>query len=174
MKKSEALKLIKVIADTWPRDNFPAASQLIYATAIADLDFESTAAGVNDLMAERERLPSIAAIRKASRARSGAVDGVLWDSEWSRVLSAASSRGRDREPGWTDPRTRAAVRAIGWRELCLSHQNALPTIRAQFRDIWNGHAEKARTEASQARGALEGETVSSLVAGVAKKLRAPE
>lgn len=175
MKRSEAMKLIDALAGAFPMQKFPEESQEIFATAIADLDLEPTAGGIADLAATLEALPSIAAIRKASRARSGALGGDLWSDAWTEAINGARRSGRYRPiPEWSSPRLAATVKAIGWESLLNTPTTDHGTLRAQFRDIWRDKADAERVTAVTTRGELgsgEGEPIALVAWDLAEKLR---
>jgi hypothetical protein len=155
MRKSEALKLVKVLAAAFPGQAFPGDSQRLYAAAIMDLDLEDTASGISDLVATVERLPSVAALREASRARSGALPGVLWSDAWSEAITAARRSGRYRPiPEFSSARLAETVRAIGWDSFLNTPTKDHGTLRAQFRDIWRDKADAERVHAVTTRGEI--------------------
>lgn len=154
MTESEAIELIADLAEAYPRAKFPIESQQMYAQKILDLPYLECQAVIEGCISNDDQLPSIAKLRRSTRLSQAPGGSVLWSDEWSRVLEAAGTRGRDRQPAWSDPRTRAAVRAIGWVNLCKCYQRDLPTIRAQFRDIWNNNSERIVRSVSTHKGEL--------------------
>lgn len=155
MKKSEAMRLIKALAGSFPGQKFPDDSQRLFAAAIMDLELESTMAGISDLVATEDQLPSVAALRKASRERSGALSYVSWSDAWTEAIEAARRTGRYRPiPEWSSQRLKETVKAIGWESLLNTPTDQHGTLRAQFRDIWRDKADADRVSAVTTHGEL--------------------
>lgn len=178
MTPSEALELIADLRDSFPGQRFPVESVKAYARAVADLPIDVGRAAIAELVAESERLPTIAQIRRrAVLVQQPARDrGKSWDQAWADVIAAIRKLGRYRQPKFGDPRTAAAVRAMDWQTLCSVQERDLPTVRAQFRQAWEHAADRemhhAVTESLPALPALPSGTPGGLIGGIIRHLTA--
>jgi hypothetical protein len=99
---------------------------------IVDSDFEK--AVLWHLRNSKYR-PSPAEIREAVKTLSIPVKG--GDEAWGDVIQAISSCGYYRTPEFSDPVTAKAVERMDWQSICKSSESDLPTIRAQFRNLYD-------------------------------------
>ena len=153
MTPIEAKKLVATLLAAFPRDaSFLSEEQALasasaYRASLQDLDSQAAAAAVTRLCATCDRLPSIAAIRRAAleQAEGAARAG---GEAWGDVLAAIRRYGGYRAPGkdfqFQDPLTARAVDALGWRELCESENGVAD--RARFIELYEGLVDRRRVE----------------------------
>lgn len=89
--------------------------------------------GINAMRAhitDSPHFPTVADIcKRVAEERLGPADA---GAAWEEVRRAFGRCGRDHEPIWSTRAIAGAVEAIGWRELCNTLDEDLPTVRAQF------------------------------------------
>jgi hypothetical protein len=164
MTEAECDVVIAVLAGAFPQvvSRFSAAQarawHLTYTSAMADLDFDDTKAAAERLVKSSQWV-SIAELRaavvtvKIGQVRTGV-------EAWGEVLRKIGSKGMNRPPGeeidgrsWNfdDALTAQAVDGLGWRELCLSENQAAD--RARFIQTYEQLAKQGREQAQISGGA---------------------
>jgi hypothetical protein len=144
--KDEARDLVGMLVATWPRPPVEKATVHAYAFALADLDHEAVKAAVLSLMQTSRFLPTIAEIRERSVKQRVNLPGP--EEAWGIVRRAVGTVGSYRLPEFDCDEIQAAVRAIGWKEICLGENEA--ATRARFIDAMKG--ETARRMQAEATG----------------------
>lgn len=124
----------------------------------------------------RERsqwLPSIAEIRASavSLMRQASPANQIAGEAWGDVKQAIASVGYYSLPQFDNPATAAAVRRMGWREICLD-DGPEGVIRAQFERMYN--AEIERMEGKVQQSATVREFVAAMTAPTNGQLPSPE
>jgi hypothetical protein len=118
---------------------------------MGDVTPDEGAVAMRGHVCDSPHFPTVADIRKrVAFERIGPTDIA---SAWGEVRRAIQRCGRDREPGWSCWAIGAAVEAIGWRELCNTLNDELPTVRAQWERYYKASLE-SQTKRLNA-GALE-------------------
>ncbi len=106
-----------------------------YVDGLLDLDYNVALLAVQRCTKSCEWLPPIARIRAEvgeillGGRRSGA-------EAWVDVLRAVGTFGVGREPVFRDPFVALAVKAVGWRSICMSDETD-PAPRSKFADAYN-------------------------------------
>ena len=143
MKWSETARLLSVLADTYEK-KLGEPLLRAYHAALRDLPFEVAQAAVARVIATSEFFPRPAAIRKAvAELEEDAPDAV---SAWGDVLAAVRRYGRYRETealASLEPRTRAAVEAVGFASICNS--TLVAAERKAFVHAYDAAREQAYT-----------------------------
>jgi hypothetical protein len=153
MTPIEAKKLVATLLAAFPRDaSFLSEEQALatasaYRASLEDLDSQRAAAAVTRLCATSERLPSIAAIRRAALEQAEGVARAGGEA-WGDVLAAIRRYGTYRVPGkdfaFQDPLVARAVDALGWRDMCASENGVAD--RARFIELYEGLVDRRRAE----------------------------
>lgn len=144
MTPAETAKITAVLMLAYPDRSFA-----LYERLLADLDYATTNAAIERLVATSKWPPTIAEIREAALAL---VVGELrpGGEAWGDVLHAIGTYGNARTPGvhfdFGDPIVAQCVTALKWRELCLSENQAAD--RARFIELYD------RAAATQRRSML--------------------
>lgn len=149
MTRLEAAKLVGVLLAAFPSPQNTTKTSEIYERMLSDLDYAVANAAVERLLATRERMPSIAEIRKAcldlsiGETRAGG-------EAWGDVVKAIGRYGVYRQPGkefhFQDPVAARCVAALGWGNLCNSESQIAD--RARFIELYDKLAVTARREAN--------------------------
>lgn len=157
MTKPEVAKLVAVIIAAFPKSGLDENSSAVYERMLVDLDWPAANAAVERLLATAKFPPTIAEIREsaltlhAGEVRPGG-------GAWGEVLRAIGRYGRNRVPGtdfqFTDPVTADCVRALSWRELCDSENQAAD--RARFVELYAQlAAQHRRSQLSESLPAMQ-------------------
>lgn len=133
MSPTETAKITAVLMLAYPDRSFA-----LYERLLADLDYTTTNAAIERLIATSKWPPTIAEIREAALAL---VDGETrpGGDAWGDVLRAIGRYGNERIPGYhfdfDDPVVAQCVAALQWRELCLSENQVAD--RARFIELYD-------------------------------------
>jgi hypothetical protein len=141
----QAKKLVAVLEAAYPNSKITDDTVGAYVRMLADLDCPAANAAVERLLATSKWPPTVAEIREASLALT---TGELkpGGEGWGLVLRAIGRYGRNRTPGVDfdlgDPVAHEVARALNWRELCDSDNQAAD--RARFIELYDQLAANAR------------------------------
>lgn len=104
---------------------------------LADLPAARVHASILHMVRTQPAFPSIADIRK--HAEAGDLTAA---TAWAEVIKEVGRIGRGGLPCWTDARIGHAVAALGgWSAVCDAPTKDHPTMRAQFRQAFEGATE---------------------------------
>lgn len=139
MNKQEFAKMIMAVRSIWSKDDFLVnsdAASLWYAM-LKDIPYEQISVAVQKHASLSKWPPTIADIREhvAGLARTE----TDWGSGWSQVLSAVRRYGyynAEDALASMDEITQSVVKRLGWKQICMSEQDELTAVRANFRMIW--------------------------------------
>lgn len=155
MTAAEWKLLAAEIQATWPQTALSDATLAAWGGYVAEIDLEDARVALRSLALEgREFAPTGAMIAaEVTRRSKPSVDhGYAWSLAMDAVRRFGSynpDKGRE----WLAEQNEAtaiAVDRIGWSELCLFNLDDLPTVRAQFREIYKGVVESSARERRQA------------------------
>lgn len=145
MNRNEAAAMLAVCAAAFPHVNVSKETASVYAEMLADLDAEVALGAVRRLIATSRFFPTVAAIREEAAALSSpALPSPA--TAWREVMVKMQQVGRDRQPEWSHPTIAAAVATLGWRDLCMSDNQAVS--RAHFWKVFDAVAREHRQQAS--------------------------
>lgn len=133
MTPREAAALVAAIAAAYPQWNASAETVAVYADALSDLNAAEAHDAVKQIIKTSERWPTIATIRRTVAHRTGRLAPSPAEA-WGEVQQRASTHGRSAPPEWSHYSIAAAVRVIGWWNIC--HSMNPETLRSQFLRIY--------------------------------------
>jgi hypothetical protein len=115
---------------------------------LQDLELDELQAAVAWLISNHESnfLPSIATIRKAAKL-SGAAQLPTSTEVLAEVKQEIRRVGHAQSPQFSHPAIDKAVRAIGWREICMSTKPGI--VMAQLRKAYETYASRYAQEQRQ-------------------------
>lgn len=150
-----------------------AAMLEVWLEDLADLPDDLLIASCRNHRERSQWLPSIAEIRASavSLMRQASPANQIAGEAWGDVKQAIASVGYYSLPQFDNPATAAAVRRMGWREICLD-DGPEGVIRAQFERMYN--AEIERMEGKVQQSATVREFVAAMTAPTNRQLTAPE
>jgi hypothetical protein len=148
MTEPEVRKLVAMLIAAFPHTKANEATAKAYERMLRDLDARAAAAAVEQLMATRNYMPTIAEVRAAvAELQAGPVRA--GGEAWGDVLRLVGRYGCYRTPGHdfevADPIAARCIDALGWRSLCLSENSVAD--RSRFVDLYDRLAREARTDA---------------------------
>ena len=145
----------------------------VWLEDLADLPDDLLIASCRNHRERSQWLPSIAEIRASavSLMRQASPANQIAGEAWGDVKQAIASVGYYSLPQFDNPATAAAVRRMGWREICLD-DGPEGVIRAQFERMYN--AEIERMEGKVQQSATVREFVAAMTAPANGQLPAPE
>lgn len=152
MTPSETAELLAVIADAFPgRFSCTAGTLRVWAVMLEDTSWNDAQAALREYLCTGVHPPAIADIRTRVAARQLCAPDIA--QAWPEVMRAIARVGRYGQPTWSSPLVAAAVESIGWLALCGTHDDALPTVRAQFERYLRARSQAAAHQANA--GALD-------------------
>jgi len=145
MTSSTIERAVAALALAFPRQDWPKASQELYARMLTDIPGEILMGAVEELIATKTFLPSVAEIRSAAAMIQQRAAGVLDAySAWEEVTSQMRRVGHTGRPSLDDLTMRAVNAVGGWYGLCVSDNPAAD--RARFVDAYNTFAKRGEEE----------------------------
>jgi len=129
---NDILQIINVMLAAFPNFKPSELTPEVYMQTLGDIPTEELKAAVLHSMSESGRAfaPSIGEIRGAvSELRSYAANVPSSFQAWQEVLKQFSVAGSYRVPEFSHPLIDRAVRALGWRELCMSENQIADRAR---------------------------------------------
>lgn len=175
MTKSEAAKLVAILA-ALPNAKVNEQSAMLYYLALEDIAYADAERAVAILIRTSKFMPTPAEIREVLT--DALIDIPQWEEAWNEFLRVVKRYGvyftDDRYTkhgwgGWSSQAVADAVQHVGFRNACMSDESNDATIKAQFRNFYEGQR-KRRQRALQVGAAaiaagrkppaleLEGET----------------
>lgn len=152
MTHAEAALIVARLVEAYPVPAWTDAAASLWVEMLIDLDRDTTAQVVRDLIATRSHRPAIADIR--SGVASACADERVFlpaDEAWGVVQKAIGQVGRYQPFPRTHPLVAHAVDLIGWQTICDSE--SIETTRAQFRNAYTSLLDRTRATAAASLGA---------------------
>lgn len=133
MTEQQAISCVAILAGAYTRHEITRENLETYSEMLRDLDFEATQGAVKRLICKNKFFPAISEIR--SEVANAACAGLLpAEIAWGEVLRQISKTGHSKIPTWSNPAMKAAVDAVGWRNICLTDNET--STRARFIDAY--------------------------------------
>jgi len=145
---------MKAFGKAYPSPEAARSQADSWAEFLSDITPDEGVKAIRQHISESPHFPQIADIRR--RVAESRVDPVDIGAAWGEVRRAISRCGHNRLPEWSNPAVAHAVEALGWRDICMTLEDDLPTLRAQFERYFKAYLDGARREANS--GALEAHT----------------
>lgn len=128
-KNDETTDVVAALVDAYPRVPIEARTVKVYCAALADIPVAELRAAAMKLIGSSRFFPTVAEIREAwALSKTGPKRSGL--DAWGDVLREVQRVGWYGTPKLEDPVAAAAVKALGWRALCESDNQAAD--RAHF------------------------------------------
>ncbi len=126
--------VLKQLFSAYPNSEVSPATVAVYMRLLRDIPAAQLQTVVDQAIATCKFLPTVAELRDMYAAL-GNGDRLTWADAWQLVVKEIRRIGSYGVPHFDDDMTQRTVAAMGWRELCLSENQAVD--RAQFRDMYN-------------------------------------
>jgi hypothetical protein len=142
MNTSDVAKLLRVSRTLWPDIAADEDTITAWSWALGDLPYDVVQRALQVHMRTSPFPPKPSDLRKVIAEE--AVTCITWEQAWDEVWQVVQRFGRSRigHGGWSSPEVQAAVNHIGFAAICDSDMDHIPTIRAQFRDYYDGQRER--------------------------------
>lgn len=134
MNRIEIAQILSLCSSAYPHVVVTKETAIVYAEMLADLDVAIAASAVKKHIATSQYFPTIAAIRELCAAISNPAAPTLARA-WFEVIQEIKTNGLFSTPEWSHPSIATTVATIGWRELCLSENQAV--LRAHFWKVYD-------------------------------------
>lgn len=150
MSYSEFVKLVKGMKSIWTHKDFlpdEYAVQMWY-TILRDIPYEQAVMAIQRYASTNRFAPTPADIRE--QVQKMTTKDTDWSDGWEQVLNAVRRFGYYGEKEALtsmDETTRTAVKRLNWKQICMTEQDELMALRANFRMIYEQKSEKAKEEA---------------------------
>jgi hypothetical protein len=141
----ETSKIVAVLEGSFP--NFPTKPQTVpaYHLALEDLPYEAVRAAVREALQSLKFFPTPAELRAIISDKLLGLPSA--EEAWGEVTTQVRECGVYRTPTWSCGAVQAAVRAIGYRNICMTEVDDLPAQRAHFYRTFNAYRERALKDA---------------------------
>nr|DAQ50273.1 MAG TPA: replisome organizer [Caudoviricetes sp.] len=146
MNKQEILKAVAPLQLAF-KGNLDDARMRLYVEMLSDIPPQILEAAVKKLIMTNKFLPSIAEIRETAYGIKGTISGTAAPDEseaWGEVVKAIQSVGYYRKPKFSHEAITTAVNNIGWQDICMTTNDGMNTLRAQFRRAYQLAAQRQK------------------------------
>lgn len=119
----------------------------LYVEMLSDIPPQILEAAVKKLIMTNKFLPSIAEIREVAYGIKGIISGTAAPDEseaWGEVIKAIQSVGYYGKPKFSHEAITTAVNNIGWQDICMTTDDGMNTLRAQFRRAYQLAAQRQK------------------------------
>lgn len=139
MTFDEFMRFASAIKAYFPKDNFLPTNESkdLWYAELKDIDFAEAAIGLRKYVQTNKFPPTIADIRESVADNKSADEG--WSKGWESVQRAIRRFGYyDKEGALKsfDSITAEVVKRLGWKEICLTEQDQMMVLRANFRMVY--------------------------------------
>lgn len=132
---------LKILVAAFPAHKATPETLGVYALALSDLEYEVLTRAILWCVTHCRFFPTVAEIREAvgdsSENRAPSVD-----EAWGEILCQVRKVGSYGVPTFSHPAIAQAVRAIDWREICLSDE--IGVVRGHFIKLYQAYEKRAR------------------------------
>lgn len=174
MNKQEILKAVAPLQLAF-KGNLDDARMRLYVEMLSDIPPQILEVAVKKLIMTNKFLPSIAEIRETAYGIKGTISGTAAPDEseaWGEVIKAIRSVGYYGKPKFSHEAIAAAVSNIGWQDICMTPNDGMNTLRAQFRRAYQLAAERQKDNRDNAVLGISpnNEKLKQLTGNVVKRL----
>lgn len=143
MERVEMAKLLRIARTVWPDIAVDTDTVTAWSWALESFPYGAVESALKDWIRASPFAPKPADLSKIISEASAA--GEPWETAWDELMATIRRYGiyyaddrfrKDDWPGWSSHDVEAAVRHIGYREVCGADTDQLGTVRAQFRDAY--------------------------------------
>jgi hypothetical protein len=157
VNKHETAEVLGYLAAAFPNAKVTKQTAIVFHDVLSALPASDVMVAAKELVRECEFFPSPAQILNAVGRLSGTTSPSS-GMAWQEVLRQVGEKGRMGVPEFSHATTEAVVKAIGWRDICMSEN--VDVLRSNFLRMYDGMAKSLDREAlkelvSRANDALE-------------------
>ncbi len=146
MNKAETTRAIAPLQLAF-KGSLDEARMKLYVMMLSDIPPQILEAAVKKLIMTNKFLPSIAEIRETAYGIKGTISGTAAPDEseaWGEVIKAIQSVGYYGKPKFSHEAITTAVNNIGWQDICMTTNDGMNTLRAQFRRAYQLAAQRQK------------------------------
>lgn len=174
MNKQEILKAVAPLQLAF-KGNLDDARMRLYVEMLSDIPPQILEAAVKKLIMTNKFLPSIAEIRETAYGIKGTISSTAAPDEseaWGEVVKAIQSVGYYGKPKFSHEAITTAVNNIGWQDICMTTNDGMNTLRAQFRRAYQLAAQRQKDNRNNAVLGIspKNEKLKQLTGNLVKKL----
>lgn len=147
----------------------------LYVEMLSDIPPSILETAVKKLIMTNKFLPSIAEIREVAYGIKDTISGTAAPDEseaWGEVIKAIWSVGYYGKPKFSHEAITTAVNNIGWQDICMTPNEGMNTLRAQFRRAYQLAAQRQKDNRDNAVLGINpnNEKLKQLTGNVVKRL----
>lgn len=170
MTKSEAAKLVAILA-ALPNAKVNEQSAMLYYLALEDIAYKDAERAVAILIRTSKFMPTPSEIREVLA--DAQIDVPQWEDAWNEFMRTVRRYGiyftDDRFTkhgwnGWSSEAVADAVRHVGFRNACMSDESDDSTIKAQFRNFYEGQRKRRQRALQVGAAAISAERLERIEA----------
>ena len=143
MNKHETAEVLGYLAAAFPNAKVTKQTAIVFHDVLSALPASDVMVAAKELVRECEFFPSPAQILNSVARLSGAVSPAPAIA-WQEVLRQVGDKGRSGVPEFSHATTEAVVKAIGWRDICMSEN--VDVLRANFLKMYDSMAKSLERE----------------------------
>ena len=144
MAPEEALSIVDILTRAYPNATIPEATIELYMACLYDVPFEAGRVAALNLITEKNFFPTIAEVRQAALSVIPANHLPDAAQAWAEVTTQMAECGYFESPIFSHPAIVAAVKAVGWSNLC--HSEKIAVDRAHFVKIYDTYRDRHHRE----------------------------
>ncbi len=142
MTETETKRILAVLRSVWPDTKIDQHTITAYHWALGERSYQDIEGAAKVWMRTGKFFPKPSELLEILSENKAAGDVVV-EAAWGEVIGQASAVGFRGQPTFSHPLIADAVRAIGWRDICMTDYADYGTLRAQFRDSLRGLKNRA-------------------------------
>jgi hypothetical protein len=143
VNKHETAEVLGYLAAAFPNAKVTKQTAIVFHDVLSGLPASDVMVAAKEIVREAEFFPSPAQILNAVARISGAVSPAP-AMAWQEVLRQVSEKGRSGVPEFSHATTEAVVKAIGWRDICMSEN--VDVLRSNFLRMYDSMAKSLDRE----------------------------
>ena len=143
MNKHETAEVLGYLAAAFPNAKVTKQTAIVFHDVLSGLPAPDVMVAAKEIVRESEFFPSPAQILNAVARISGAVSPAP-AMAWQDVLRQVSEKGRSGVPEFSHATIEAVVKAIGWRDICMSEN--VDVLRSNFLRMYDSMAKSLDRE----------------------------
>jgi hypothetical protein len=179
MNETDAARLLRIARTLWPDMTIEPATITAWTWALGDLPTAAVETAMKTWIRTSAFAPKPSDLRKLIAEETAA--GEPWEAAWDELMTTIRARGvylmderfrsyREGWCGWSSPEVEAAIRHVGYREVCLADTETLGVLRAQFRDAYRSAQQRrirdVQTGAHESLAVLASRLDADVAAGI--------
>lgn len=139
MDKRETAQVLAMLASAYPHIKITKETAEMYHDVLHDLEMGQCVFASRSIVRCSQFFPSASEIRRTVLMELNLLSPLPIEA-WGEVVGVASSQGLTKYHEWSHATIDEAVKAIGWREICVAENQGV--LRAHFLKLYDSLAQK--------------------------------